>query len=53
MRKLVKPVPKGARPDKWALTISGKWYRIWTASSGMRYARQERLENIPHTTLLY
>ena len=42
MRKLLKRVPKGAKPDKWAVNINGKWFRCYTTSGGLRIARQER-----------
>ena len=44
MHKLVKKVPKGAKPDDWTLQIYGKWYRCYTATDGIRYARREKEE---------
>ena len=35
-------MPKGARPDNWALCINDKWFRIYTTTNGVRIARQEK-----------
>ena len=42
MRRLIRKMPKGAKPDRWAVMIRGKWFRIYTASNGTRIARLER-----------
>ena len=42
MRRLIRKMPKGAKPDKWAVMIRGKWFRIYTSSNGTRIARMER-----------
>lgn len=42
MHQLIRKVPKGAKPSKWAVNIGGKWFRIWTTTAGMKIARQER-----------
>ena len=51
MIKLIRRVPKGARPDKWAVMINDKWFRIYTATNGVRIARQEKNLNMPGTIL--
>ena len=52
MHKLIRKVPKGAIPDKWALMISDKWFRIYTTTAGVRIARQEKNLN-RNSTVLY
>lgn len=51
MHKLIKKVPKGAVPDKWAVLILDKWFRIYTTTAGVRIARQERNINRASTIL--
>ena len=52
MHKLIRKVPQGAIPDKWALMISDKWFRIYTTTAGVRIARQEQNLN-KNSTVLY
>ena len=52
MHKLIRKIPKGAVPDRWALNIYGKWFRIYTTTSGMRIAKQER-NIIKSATVMY
>lgn len=42
MHKLIRKIPKGSKPEAWAVNILGKWFRIYTTSSGVRIAKQER-----------
>lgn len=42
MHNLIRKIPKGSKPDKWAVMINDKWFRIYTTSSGQRIAKQER-----------
>ena len=42
MRKLIRRVPKGAKPERWAVNINGKWFRIYSTSNTIRIARQEK-----------
>lgn len=42
MHQLIRKIPKGSKPDKWALNINDKWFRIYTTSAGLRIAKQER-----------
>lgn len=42
MHKLIRKVPKGSKPDNWAVNINGKWFKIYTTTSGVRIARQEK-----------
>ena len=45
MHQLVRRVPNGSVPEKWAVKINDKWFRIYTGSRGQRYARQEKSLN--------
>lgn len=51
MHNLIRRIPKGSKPDKWAVMINDKWFRIYTTSSGVRIARQERNINNLNITL--
>ncbi len=42
MHRLVKRVPKGAKPDNYAILIYGKWFKCYSAGNGYRYAKQEK-----------
>ena len=42
MHKLIRKIPKGAVPDRWAVNIFGKWFRVYTTTNGLRIAKQER-----------
>lgn len=52
MHQLIKRMPKGAKPDRWAVNINGKWFRIYTSYNGLRIARQEKNLN-SYATVLY
>ena len=52
MHKLIRRMPKGAKPDKWAIMINDKWFRIYTTSDGMRIAKREPNLN-RNATVLY
>lgn len=51
MHQLIRKMPKGSKPDKWAVMINDKWFRIYTTSNGQRIARQERNLNNCVTTM--
>lgn len=42
MHRLIRKVPKGSKPDNWAVQIYGKWFKCYTGSNGYRYAKQEK-----------
>lgn len=52
MHKLIRKIPKGAVPDRWALNIYGKWFRVYTTTNGLRIAKQER-NIIKSATVMY
>lgn len=51
MHQLVRKIPKGSKPDKWAVMIYDKWFRIYTTTAGVRIARRERDLNRQATVL--
>ena len=46
MHKLIRKMPKGCKPDNWAVKIGGQWFRIYTAPKGIRIAKRENEQNL-------
>ena len=53
MHKLIRKMPKGSKPDRWAVNINGKWFRIYTTTSGVRIAKQEKEQSLLSNISLY
>lgn len=53
MHKLIRKMPKGCRPDDWAININGQWFRIYTAPKGIRIAKRENEQNLFKQKLVF
>lgn len=49
MGELIKKMPKGSKPDSWAVYLDGFFYRLYHSSKGMIYWAKEKSE--PYCTI--